>query len=76
MEKEKEDEVVAQTPTYSQAFKARIDSVVGNKAAAVSKEKDETENVSLTGPAEEKAAPETHFGSSFLAELIDKSTGA
>lgn len=76
MEKAKEDEVVAQTPTYSQAFKARIDSVVGKEAAAVSKEKDETEDVSLTGPTEEKAAPETHFGSSFLAELIGKSTGS
>lgn len=74
MEKAKEDEVVAQTPTYSQAFKARIDSVVGNPVAKVSKEKDA--EAAPTGPAQEKAAPRTQFGSSFLAGLVDKSVGS
>ena len=74
IEKAASDEVIVQTPTYSQVAKDRIGSIIGNPAAQVKEEKGAKEK--LAGPSEEKSVPNTQFGSSFLAELVNKSTGS
>lgn len=71
VEQAREDEVKAQTPTFSQAYKDKIDSVIGQPAAAVIQEKGKEKAV--TGPQETKVENATkQFGSTFLADLIAK----
>ena len=71
VEKDKDDKVIAQTPTYSATFKDRIESVIGNKDAKLDKEKD----VKLSGgPAEaKKKNVEKQFGSEYLGSLVANS---
>lgn len=75
VEKEKDDEVVAQTPTYSAAFKSRIDSIVGNPKAEVTEEKGKEETLTKGPEVTEPTAKSTQFGSTFLAGLVEKSQG-
>ena len=70
VEKAREDEVVAQTPTYSATFKERIESVVGNTAAELNKEKGDE---SLEGPEEVKENVKKQFGSDYLGALVANS---
>ena len=71
VEQAREDEVKAQTPTFSAAYKDKIDSVIGQPSAQATQEKGKEKAV--TGPQEAKAANATRqFGSSFLADLIAK----
>lgn len=71
VEKAREEEVTAQTPSFSAQFKDRIDSIVGNPVVAVKEQEGEKE---FTGPKQEKSTAELNqvFGSSFLGELVSK----
>lgn len=71
VEEARENEVKAQTPTYSDTFKNRIDSIIGQPAAQVTQEKGVEKAV--TGPEEAAAANVAkQFGSTFLADLVSK----
>jgi hypothetical protein len=71
VEQAREDEVKAQTPTFSASYKDKIDSVIGKPAAEVTQEKATKKGV--TGPQEaETKNAEKKFGSSFLGELAAK----
>jgi len=69
IKKEKADEVVAQTPTFSQVYGAKIKSIIGQKEAEVV-----STDEKMTGPPEEKATSpvETKYGS-FVDGLVAKS---
>ena len=71
VEEAREEEVKAQTPTYSDTFKNRIDSIIGQPAAEVSQEKGKEEVVTGPKEAETKNVSKT-FGSTFLGELASK----
>ena len=69
LKKEKADEVVAQTPTFSQFYGEQIKSIIGQKEAEVV-----STDEKMTGPPEEKATSpvSTKYGS-FVDGLVEKS---
>lgn len=72
VEKAKENEAIAQTPTYSATFKERINSIIGQPAAIVQQQKGSDAQV-LSGPKEEEPNTKANaFGSSFLGGLVSK----
>ena len=71
-EKAREEEVVALTPTYSQAFKSRIDSIIGQPAAAVTSKEGSNTPVFSSPEQAKPVANKEAFGSSFLSSLVEK----
>jgi hypothetical protein len=67
LKKERDDAVIAQTPTFSQFYGAQIKSIIGQPKAEVAEGDKE-----MTGPPEEKAKNQSGYGS-FVDGLVAKS---
>ena len=67
LRKERDDAVIAQTPTFSQFYGAQIKSIVGQPSAEITEDDEE-----MTGPPEEKAKNQSGYGS-FVDTLVAKS---
>ena len=67
LKKERDDAVIAQTPTFSQFYGAEIKSIIGRPSAEVTEDDKE-----MTGPPEEKAKNHSGYGS-FVDSLVAKS---